>query len=102
VIEWNRLAGAALWIAGLSVLLAGISYHDWWRREHTLRWSDVRRAPSWQLTMSAGMVAFCAGVAAANEAWTARVVWGILAAVFMLRAIAGARQSSRSGSSTGP
>jgi len=40
--DWWFVAVSALWILGLSIVLAAFSYHDWLRRGTGRRWKEVR------------------------------------------------------------
>jgi hypothetical protein len=46
MIDWRFVFVSALWILGLSIVLAAFSYHDWLRRETGRRWREGRAQPS--------------------------------------------------------
>jgi hypothetical protein len=91
MIDWWFVFVSALWILGLSIVLAAFSYHDWLRRETGRRWKEVRAQPSWQFPFSGGMLLFCLGMGLGREvAWWERTLWGLLAASFVWQTVAGA------------
>ena len=84
LIDWYFVAVSALWILGLSILLAAFSYHDWLRRETGRRWKEITAGPSWSLAFSAGMLFFCLGIGLERDAaWWERILWGTLALSFL-------------------
>lgn len=77
VINWTSLLFSALWILGLSVLLAGLSYHSW-------QAAELKRPLSSQLNQSSflriawvGMALIAAGLVGAGP-------WGWETAVWLL------------------
>jgi len=96
MIDWWFVAVNALWILGLSIVLAAFSYHDWLRRETGRRWKEVRAQPSWQFPFSGGMLLFCLGMGLGHEtAWWERTLWGLLAASFAWQTVAAATDLRR-------
>jgi hypothetical protein len=73
----------SLWIVGLSLLLATVSWASWAASVEALRFRTVlaRRAPrrAWCL----GTALFCAGMAATGRAWWERGLWGVLVVAFL-------------------
>jgi hypothetical protein len=69
MIDWYRLAANGLWIAGLAVIVAAFSYHDWVARETKRPRRDLFRQRSWQLPWTAGMCLTCAGWGLSQASW---------------------------------
>ena len=69
MIDWYGLAANGLWIAGLSVIVAAFSYHDWVARETKQRRRDLCRQRSWQLPWTTGMCLTCAGWGLSQASW---------------------------------
>ena len=91
MIDWWFVAVNALWILGLSIVLAAFSYHDWLRRETGHRWKEVRAQPSWRFPFSGGMLLLCLGMGLGREvAWWERMLWGLLAASFAWQTVTAA------------
>ncbi len=83
MIDWVGVALNAVWIAGLAIVLAAFSYHDWLARETDRRLRDVLALPSWKLTFFGGMLLACVGFAyGLSDRWWQKVIWMILALSF--------------------
>ena len=96
MIDWYSVAVNALWILGLSILLAAFSYHDWLRRETGRRWKEVSAGPSWRLPFSGGTLLFCLGMGLRRDtAWWERTVWGVLTLWFTWQLIEVYRDARR-------
>ena len=80
MIDWVNVALNALWILGLSTILAAFSYHHWLAGETSRRLRDVLAQPSWKLPFTVGMVLTCVGFGyGLAEPWWARTLWTALA-----------------------
>jgi hypothetical protein len=83
MIDWINVAFNALWISGLAILLAAVSYHRWltWEQDATFRELMSRR--SWKLPFAGGMLLVCGGIAAgiAERGWE-RAIWTGLGAFY--------------------
>ena len=80
LIDWWLVGSSALWITGLAVLLAALSYHDWLTHETGRRLRDQFKTRSWGIPFALGMTLFCTGLAAGRDtAWWGRALWGTLA-----------------------
>ena len=66
-----------IWIAGLAMLLAALSWARW------IGENQGRRRP--RLALNLGLTLFCAGLAATGRGWWERVLWGLLSAVWVAR-----------------
>jgi hypothetical protein len=58
---WYLVAANGLWIAGLSVIVAAFSYHNWIARETGRRRRDLFNEPSWYRPRQLGMCLTCVG-----------------------------------------
>lgn len=74
VLDWGALARGALWIAGLSIVLAAWSYAYWQAREERIRLRDVLARPAFQLAFNGGLALFTGGLA-----WGSPMLWERLA-----------------------
>ena len=83
---WAVLANS-LWILGAAVLLATISWAYWVANTQGDRLRTVMSLPRIQQALHGGFFLFCAGLAATSRAWWERLLWGLLAAVWMVRAL---------------
>lgn len=70
VLDWAALARGALWIAGLSTVLAAWSFAYWLARERHVPLRDVLGRPAFQLAFNGGLAMFTGGLA-----WGSPVLW---------------------------
>lgn len=83
MIDWYSVAANALWIAGLSVVAAAFSYHDWIARETNRKRRDLFKQRSWQLFWTSGMSLTCVGWALSQTSrWWGTLMWLALGAWF--------------------
>jgi hypothetical protein len=86
MIDWYFVFTNSLWILGLSIVLAALSYHHWLARELGRRLCDQFREPAWVMPFAGGMVLVSLGLALAEGArWWERVLWAILGVSFAWR-----------------
>lgn len=86
LIDWFGVFYNALWILGLAIALAAVSYADWRRRLSQPRLS-LRQAlgqPSFQAAWSLGLLLFCAGLALSRGPWWQTAAWAALALAFLV------------------
>jgi hypothetical protein len=85
------VASNSLWILGLSILLAVLSWASW---AASLS-EDARGMPAFRAALARpgaqraawlGAALFCAGMAATGRGWWERVLWGALALIGLARA----------------
>jgi hypothetical protein len=84
MIDWYGVFRNALWIAGLAVILAAVSYADW-RRGFQSPKGRMRAAlgrPGFLAAFSIGMVLFCTGLALSSNAWWEIAAWALLGLLF--------------------
>ncbi|HRX03748.1 MAG: hypothetical protein KDI07_10985 [Anaerolineae bacterium] len=84
MIDWYGVFHNALWVAGLAIALASLSYMDWRRRtqEPRIGFRVALGQPGFQTVFSLGMVLFCVGVALGGASWWQTAGWAILAVAF--------------------
>jgi hypothetical protein len=84
---WLVLSNS-FWIAGLSLLLATISWASWAASLEDIRFWTFLARPGVRRVWSLALVLFCAGMAATGRAWWEHVLWSVLAVAFLVYAIA--------------
>ena len=88
----------ALWIAGLALALAALSYTDWQRKlaapPRSLR--QALNTPGFQAAFTLGLVLFCVGVALGDQPWWQRILWAVLAVASAWLALTAWKQHRRS------
>lgn len=82
MIDAWAVASNLLWIAGLAIVLAALSWQRW------IGGQDPTRRPA-SVALNVGLALFCAGMAATGRGWSERVLWALLAAVWAARTLAG-------------
>lgn len=80
------VAANGLWVLGLSVLIAALSWARWVAQKEGLRCRAVLGRPKIQLVIDLGLLLFCAGLAATSRTWWERVLWGLLAVAWVVQA----------------
>ena len=85
---WD-LFGNALWIAGLAVLLATLSWAHWVASEQQGRMRAVLARPWPRRMLSLGCSLLCMGLAATGRAWWEVALWGLLSAAWAVCALRG-------------
>jgi hypothetical protein len=86
-IDWVGLGFGALWVFGLSLNLAALSWADYerWRTGRRLR--DVWGESAYQVVSNFGLVCFCIGLLGSARTIWERIAWGGLAAAFAVFAV---------------
>jgi hypothetical protein len=74
------VASNSLWIAGLSLLLATVSWASWTASMGESRMAAALAQPGARRAWAAGIALFCAGMAVTGRAWWEQGLWGTLAA----------------------
>ena len=101
LIDWGGVAKNALWILGLAVILASLSYADWWAATNQQRLAAVLRTSLFQTPFNLGMTLFAAVLASISRSWWAIGAWFALLLFFSWQTIT-AWRAGRQTSSTPP
>lgn len=101
LIDWVGVAKNALWILGLAVILAALSYADWWAGVNHQRFRAALRLPLFQIPFNLGMMLFAAGLASTSRSWWEIGAWSALVLLFGWQTI-GSWQARRQASPTSP
>jgi hypothetical protein len=72
------VASNSLWLVGLSLLLATISWASWAASVGKARMVDILMQPDTRRIWGIGMALFCAGMAVTGRAWWEYGLWGML------------------------
>ena len=84
MIDWFGVFHNALWVFGLAIVLAALSYADW-RRRLVVQRVSFRQAlaePGFQAAVSLGFTLFCAGLALGSAVWWQIAAWAALGLFF--------------------
>jgi hypothetical protein len=81
-IDWRLVAFSALWILGLSVLLATLSFADYTAHAERVRTREALRRRAYQAALYAGLALFALGVGGAVRVWWETALWALLGLAF--------------------
>jgi len=79
MIDWIGVATNSLWIMGLAVCLAALSFADYDAHHTGRKLRQVLASSGYSLALWSGLALFCAGVALSGGRWWERGLWGVLA-----------------------
>ena len=84
LIDWRLVGFSALWILGLSIVLAAFSFADYRasQAETKTRTLDVLKSSGYRAAINAGLLLFCLGLLGSARAWWEGLLWLGLAAGF--------------------
>lgn len=83
MLDWGYVLASGLWIGGLAVILASLSYHDWLAQVRGARLRDLLATPGFLLAFSAGLLLFSLGLLFLRPSWLEKAGWGISAGFFL-------------------
>lgn len=84
MIDWVSLGFGALWISGLGLVTAALSFAYYLAGQQKQRLRQILKMPACQIMVDLGLVFFCLGLAGGvSEIWE-RILWVVLALIFML------------------
>jgi hypothetical protein len=97
LIDWPSLVRNALWILGLSIVLAAWSYASWVAAQRRVRAWRAIEWPFFVVPVSGGLMLFAAGMTwGATRIWE-RVLWIALALAFLAQMTQGWREARHGG-----
>ena len=83
LIDWPALARNALWILGLAIVLAALSYTSWLAAARGVRLPRALGWPVFGVPSSAGLALFAASLAWGSTRPWERILWIILGLAFL-------------------
>lgn len=82
MIDWVSVGFGALWILGLGLVLAALSFANYLAGQNKRSFRQTLSLPEYQSMINLGLVFFCIGWAGnASTGWE-RLLWIVLALVF--------------------
>jgi hypothetical protein len=84
MIDWWGVFSNALWILGLAVLLAAWSMAYYEAQVGGVKVREIFSQTGYSWTLTVGLMLFCAGLAATEHRWWARILWGLLGVGFLV------------------
>lgn len=85
MIDWVELSLDALWIVGLSIVLASFSIQYWIAKLNGISLSEQLEGFWWQITSSVGFGIFCLSFAIQSKGTLDTVVWTGLLILYIWR-----------------
>lgn len=82
LIDWRLVAFSALWILGLSVLLATFSFADYAAHVQSARLRDVLKRRDYQLGFYAGLTLVALGLTGSARMGWKTAIWILLTVAF--------------------
>lgn len=92
LIDWSALAANSLWIVGLALVLAVLSFACFEARIAHTHLGTILKQPRFDITLNLGGILFCSGLAANSNQLFERILWIILAVLFLLSILLGFRK----------
>lgn len=71
-----------MWIVGLSIVLAALSFGDYAAAQQRVRLRAVLAWPEYQAALNGGLALFCLGLVGSLGAWWEQLLWAALAIAF--------------------
>jgi TRAP-type C4-dicarboxylate transport system permease large subunit len=85
-VDWPFLGFNALWILGLGLMIASLSYASYLATQQKEHFKQVLKMPACRKLGLLGLVIFCIGLAGGVSAIWERIVWAVLAIIFTYQA----------------
>ena len=83
MIDPRIVVAGTLWITGLAVVLAALSWANWEAKTGGERLRAALERPAIRRAIDGGLALFCVGLAVGAEQWWERALWGLLGAVWV-------------------
>jgi hypothetical protein len=85
MIDWYVIGFGALWILGLGLVVATLSFANYLASQQKRRFREALEMPACQIMIYLGLVFFCLGLTGGVPAVWERLLWGVLALIFAVR-----------------
>ena len=85
MIDWYSVGFGALWILGLGLVTAALSFANYLASQQKRRFRQALEMPACRIMIDLGLVFFCLGLAGGVSAVWERLLWAILALMFALQ-----------------
>ncbi len=85
MIDWYNVFANSLWIFALALALATISFVRWEALSHDKNIYQVLTQPRWRKLLHIAGIVFSLGVAATVDVFWERVLWIVLALLFVVQ-----------------
>jgi hypothetical protein len=85
MIDWYSVGFGALWILGLGLVTAALSFAYYLASEQKRRFRQMLELPACRIMINLGLVLFCLGLAGGVSAVWERLLWAVLALIFAVQ-----------------
>lgn len=85
MIDWYSMGFGALWILGLGLVVAALSFANYLTSQQKRRFKQVLKMSACRITIDLGLVFLCLGLTGGLSAVWERLLWGVLALIFIVR-----------------
>lgn len=79
------VAANSLWVLGLAVVLAALSWANWAAKTAGTRLRHVLARPPIRRALDFGLALFCAGLAATADPWWQQALWAALSVAWIVQ-----------------
>lgn len=94
MIDWISLGFSALWIFGLGLELAALSFASYLSGQQKWRFRRTLALPACRMMIGLGLVFFCLGCAGGGSVVWERILWAVLALLFAVQTWQARKKSS--------
>jgi hypothetical protein len=85
MIDWYSVGFSALWILGLGLVTAALSFANYLASQQKMRFRQALEMPAYRIMIDLGLVFFCLGWAGGVSAGWERLLWAVLALIFAVQ-----------------
>ena len=85
MINWVAVGFGALWILGLGLVTAALSFANYLASQQKRRFRQALEMPACKIMIDLGLVFFCLGWTGSVSAVWERLLWAVLALIFAVR-----------------
>lgn len=83
VIDFRAIISGGLWILGLALILATLSWANYEAKSSHIRLREALTRPTFQRFMDFGLALFCLGLALGASRWWERALWFAFSAIWL-------------------
>jgi hypothetical protein len=85
MIDWYSVGFGALWILGLGLVTAALSFAYYLASQQKLRFRQALEMPACRIMIDLGLIFFALGWTGSVSSTWERIVWAVLALVFAVQ-----------------
>lgn len=85
MIDWYSVGFGALWILGLGLVVAALSFANYLAPQQKRRFRQALEMAACQIMIDLGLVFFCLGWTGSVSGTWERIVWAVLALMFAVQ-----------------